>query len=230
MAYALRIPCVTAHFFPQTAENMLKLCRLAGIEARLPESATCCGLPYFEKGELKTAKSIGEYNLTVAGNDDQVCLDVKCKHTFEFHYPKIFNNTVSHNATLQMVKQIKGIDFILDKLNIDKIKNIQGNYFFIKECCQTGNGFDYIHTMTKVNWQLPFMRLTCCGAGSSMPHADKSLSDKMALALIDEFTASGASAMVFEDDICRKHVENVASSRQITIQTFHIIDIIANAL
>lgn len=230
MAYALRIPCVTVHFFPQTAENMLKLCRLSGIEVRVPDNAGCCGLPYFEKGELKIAKTIGEANLAVAGQDDQICLDIKCRHTFEFHYPKIFNNTVSHNATMQMVKQIKGLEFILDKLNLDKIKHIQGSYFFVRECCQTSQTFNSSQLLSKVNWHYPFMQFTCCGAGSSMPTSNKSLSDQMALSLIDEFTATGASAMVFEDDICRKHVENVASARQITIQTLNIIDLIANAL
>ena len=208
----------------------MKLCRLAGIEVQIPENANCCGLPYFEKGELKTAKTIGEANLAAIGGNNAVCLDAKCRHTFEFHYPKIFNNTVSHNETMQMVKQIKGIDFILERLNIDKIKSISGSYFLVRECCQTGSGFDFTKLLSKVQWQSPYLKMTCCGAGTSMPSSDKALSDKMALSLIDEYTATGAEAMIFEDDICRKHVENVASSRQITIKSLHIIDLIANAL
>lgn len=229
MSLTLHIPCITSHYFQDTAENMRKLCRLANLQIQISENSTCCGLPYFEKGELKAAKGIGEYNLGHIGGNSMICLEQKCRFTFQFHYPKIFNNTVSHNATMQMARQIKGIESLLEHLDIDRLRNTSGNYFLVRECCSNAH-FDISALMSKVNWQGSFMKQTCCGAGSSMPVGDRQTSDKMALSLIDEFTASGADAMVFEDDICRKHVENVAEACQVTIKTLNIIDVVANAL
>ena len=52
----------------------------------------------------------------------------------------------------------------------------------------------------------------------------------MAQALIDDFKASGAEAMVFEDDIGRQHLINSANTSQTSITTYHLVDIIAKAL
>jgi Fe-S oxidoreductase len=61
----LQIPCVMFHYFPDTVKNLELLCQSAGLQYSIPDNQTCCGLPYFEKGELKSAKAIAEYNLAI---------------------------------------------------------------------------------------------------------------------------------------------------------------------
>ncbi len=228
MAYALQIPCITLHYFPDTLENIKKLCSSAGYQASINENATCCGLPYFEKGELKSAKTIGEYNLKVYGSDAIISISPKCHKTFTEHYPNIFNNTVSHNDAMHLAKHIINLETIISKINTDKFKSVQGKYFYVRECCRTEALDPETIGFSNIEWMYSPLSATCCGAGTSFPVSQPELAKNMAMALIEAFKASGADAMVFEDDVCRKHVQNVIGSDNIT--TYHIIDIIAKAL
>ena len=230
MAYALQIPCVTMHFFPETLENIKKVCGAIGIDFQIHDNATCCGLPYFEKGELKTAKTIGEYNLNVYGQDRLLCISPKCQSTFEFQYPKIFNNTVSHNASMQLSRQIMGLGEILNRLTQKVPLKITGSYFIVKECCSKSQ-LDYGKMMPDgLKWMESPMSSSCCGAGTSLPAFNQHLAIQLSSNLIEAFKESEADAMVFEDDICRKQVINAAESMNYQIKTYNIIDIFAAAL
>lgn len=230
MAYALQIPCITRHYFPDTVESIKKLCQAAGFQSNVPEGATCCGLPYFEKGELLQAKSIGEYNLSVYGQNQVLSLSPKCCNTLSHHYPDIFNNTVSHNEATQLARHLISLPELLKKIAPERFKTIKAQYFFVSECCQSERLNPENIGIPGITWLYSTLHPTCCGAGTSLPVSDHHLSIKMALALLDSFKASGAEAIVFEDDICRKHVLNAAASAQIELTHFHITDIIARAL
>ncbi len=230
MAYALQTPCVTMHYFPETVESIQKLCQSAGYQVSIPESATCCGLPYFEKGELLQAKSIGEYNLSVYGQNNVISISPKCHNTLSNHYPDIFNNTVSHNDATHLARHLVSLKELLAKIPKEKLKPIKGHYFYVRECC-SADEFDLSSLgLSGLTWQYSILSPTCCGAGASLPVSNKELSIKMAQALIDDFKASGAEAMVFEDDICRQHLLNTSNASQTPITTFHLVDIIAKAL
>jgi hypothetical protein len=59
-----------------------------------------------------------------------------------------------------------------------------------------------------------------------MPAADHALAGKMSEKLIEDFISSGAEAMVFEDDICRKQVDLVAAGTGNQVKTLNIIDLL----
>jgi L-lactate dehydrogenase complex protein LldE len=230
MAYALQIPCVTKQYFPDTLENIKKLCAAASFQVTIPEDATCCGLPYFEKGELLQAKSIGEYNIKVYGQNEVISASPKCCNTLLLHYPDIFNNTVSHNDATHLAKQLCTLSDLLAKLPKERFKPIKGHYFYVRECCRADAFQLDTLELPGITWTFSPLSPTCCGAGASLPVSNHELSVKMAMALIDAFKASGAEAMVFEDDICRKHILNSAAAAQISIEHHHIIDILVSAL
>lgn len=230
MPVALQIPCNTLHFFPITAENLKKICSAAGLNFNVPDDATCCGLPLFEKGETKAAKNIGEYNLKLYGQNQIVCTSPKCKCAFETHYPKIFNNTVSHNTSMNLMRNISDLKDIVKRIDLNKLNQISGNYFKVRECGNSINLFELIPNNESLIWHQGYMNATCCGAGTSFPCTGDKTGKEMAESLINQYLDSGAQAMVFEDDICRKHVMNVAEANRTSINTFNIIDLIASVL
>jgi Fe-S oxidoreductase len=230
MPLELHIPCITSHFFPKTAENIKKLCEFAGLNFILNENATCCGMPFFEKGELKSAKLVGEYNLKTINNNALVCVSPKCHLSYSHHYPKIFNNTVSHNSAVAVSKNISGLEDVIKRLNAEQLAQMSGSYFIVQECCQTYSSMKMFPESETLKWSKPKMSVYCCGAGTSFPSTGSKISHEMALGLIHEFQESGAQAMVFEDDICRKHIHNVAEKEKISINSANIIDLIVNCL
>lgn len=230
MPLELHIPCITSHYFPKTAENLRKICNFAGLNVSINDHSTCCGMPLFEKGELKSAKMVGEYNLKTIDNKALVCTSPKCNLCYSHHYPKIFNNTVSHNSALAVSKNISGLEDIIKRLNTEQLAQMTGTYFLIQECCQSLKSLAFFPESENLKWHLPKMAVFCCGAGSSFPSTGSKIPHQMALGLINEFLESGAQAMVFEDDICRKHIHNVAEKEKISINSANIIDLIVNCL
>ncbi len=231
MSFSLQIPCVMQHFFPETMANLIKLCANAKYTVTIPENQTCCGLPYFEKGELKAAKSIGEYNLSVFGQNQLISASPKCCDTYSLKYPKIFNNTVSHNESVALSKNTIGLEVLFEKLNLDNAHSVKGSYYFIQNCQSSlPNQEAYLSKFRDCRWILPKLHSTCCGAGTCMPVTNREYASKMALNLIREAIDEQADFIVTVDDICRKHLQNVALENQLEIKTLHIIDLFALAL
>ncbi len=226
MSIALQISCITRHYYPQTLDNLKKMCSLAGINAGINEKITCCGLPYFEKGELKAAKAIGEMNLQNSGHESLICASPKCHSVYTQKYPKIFNNTVSHNTAVHLAKNSSSLSRITDNLPDQFLQSVEGNFFLLRDCCSFSDLNKTTARMTACNFILPLLGAACCGAGTSMPSSSPSIAAQMSSKLIDEFLASGAEAMVFEDDICRKQVDIVALSKSLPVKTMNIIDLI----
>lgn len=226
MPSALQISCITKHYYPETLDNFKKLCSILNIKYTETNEATCCGLPYFDRGELKAAKTIAEYNLQVFGQNDLVCNSSKCLNCYQIQYPKIFNNTVSHNNATHLAKNSSGINSLMQQISQDTLSAITGHYFLIKECCRTEWIGEFSKKMENCTWTFPNLINTCCGAGASMASENTELSRQMGKILIAEFEKSDAIAMVFEDDICRKQIDIVANASGIPVKTMNIIDLL----
>ena len=59
-----------------------------------------------------------------------------------------------------------------------------------------------------------------------MASENTELSRQLGKTLISEFEKSGAIAMVFEDDICRKQVDIAANVSGIPVKTMNLIDLL----
>ncbi|MEZ4805781.1 MAG: (Fe-S)-binding protein [Bacteroidia bacterium] len=224
MSVALQLSCITRHYYPETVENLKKLCAILSIEFQEIENATCCGLPYFEKGELKTAKTIGSMNLTLYEHKQIMSCSSKCESVFTHMYPKLFNNTVSHNQAVQLSKNTTGLSDLLDKLPSEYFESLHGNYFLVENCCSKTRLKPYTLLAKNCEWSFPLIQATCCGAGTSLPTFNQNLSTELTKQLLDDFSNSKADYIVFEDDICRKQVEIVASKQNMSIKTLNFID------
>ena len=231
MSFALQIPCIMQHFFPETMANLIKLCANAKYSVTIPENQTCCGLPYFEKGELKTAKAIGEYNLSVFGQQQMVCGSMKCCETYTVKYPRIFNNTVSHNESVTLSKNAIGLVTLFDRLTVPNMKSVNGKYFFVRNCqIQDDAPVAYLSRFSEATWILPKMHATCCGADACMPVNNRADASKMAMVLLDEAVDAKVDFLITEDDICRRHLQNIANENLVGIKILHIIDLFAMAI
>jgi Fe-S oxidoreductase len=224
MSFALQLSCVTRHYYPATVENLKKLCAILSIEYQEIEDATCCGLPYFEKGELKTAKTIGSQNLNLYENKKILSCSTKCESVLTHKYPKLFNNTVSHNQAVQLAKNTSGLSALFEKLPVEYWESIHGNYFLVENCCSNVWLKKFTSIAKNCEWSFPQIHVTCCGAGTSLPTYNQDLSANLSKILLDDFALSGADFMVFEDDICRKQVDIVAAKQNISIKTLNFID------
>lgn len=230
VSLAIQIPCITKHFYPGTVENILKICSVCGLKPEIRPESTCCGLPYFEKGELQAAKRIGQYNLKVFSGCSLQCTSPKCHGVYSRQYPKIFNNTVSHNDAMQLAKSCTGLQKMISKFPTNLLAQLSGRYFMVAECCSDAWLPGFLKQNTEAEWIFPVLKTACCGAGTSLPVHDPATASSLAMHLVDEFNQSGAVCMVFEDDICRRHVELSAQTAGQQIACRNLTDILASVL
>jgi Fe-S oxidoreductase len=228
MTKVCHIACITQHYYPDTIKHYELIMKHLGIEWQINETLTCCGLPYFEKGELSAAKTIAEQHLSNLNQVDLICHSSKCQATFSEHYHHIFNNTALHLEANAMIKRVKSIYDILPAL-LPQLKSDIAHYYWAGNCCQSSAN-QFYHQLQGIKWSEAPMGTSCCGAGTSLAAIDPLLSSDLSEQMVNDFKQSGATCMVFEDDICRKQIDAVAQSKGISIATYNLIDIIAKRI
>jgi len=230
MLFSLQIPCVMFHYFPDTLENVKKICKALNIEIKIEQNQTCCGLPYFDKGEKQAAKTIAEYNLKIFSDQNLLCVSKDCEKTYTNYYPKIFNNTVSHNECMKMAAQVKGFDFIYDKLDKFDFYTLSGKYFYLPE--NANNGEEEIIKLDKfknIEWFLPSLIPTSDGSSFSMPIFSPIESEKLALQIINEAVLNTPNIIV-NNSISRQYLNTIAAKYKLEINIIHLIDLVAIAI
>ncbi|MDI1234607.1 MAG: (Fe-S)-binding protein [bacterium] len=230
MSLVVQIPCVLFHNFPETVENLKRLCNAIQLPFSIPENQTCCGLPYFGKGEQKAAKTISEYNLTIFGNHEILSPSLKCENTYTISYPKILNNTVSHVQCMKMASATKGLDFLFSKIKLSKADFDKKHYFFIADCAD--QGFlqkEWLKPFGRAQFSFPKLENTCCGAGFCLPSLNHEEAGKMTNNLIQQAIESGADTILASNEICLQQIRNNLPN-SITLNAMHLIDLYANAL
>lgn len=230
MSLVIQIPCVMFHNFPETVENLKRLCNSIQIPYTIPTNQTCCGLPYFEKGEQKAAKAISEYNLNVFGDHPILSASLKCEKTYTTSYPKILNNTVSHIQCMKMATAAKGLDFLFSKLKLLTAANINNHFFMVVDCNEKGTiQKQWIEPFN--NAQFSFLKLenTCCGAGYCLPSLNHKEATNMSQNLIQQAIDAGADTILTTNEICLQQLQlNLVNYPQ--LKAMHLIDLYAIAL
>jgi len=230
MKVALKIPCVMQHYFSETAENFKTICQKLNIEFIIPENQTCCGLPFFEKGEMAAAKNVAEYNLKVFSEYTTLTCSNKCHKTYTNYYPKIFNNTVSHNECVKMSSNVLGLEYILDKLSSFDFSKPNGNYLYLVDSVLDSSlELNFIQKFSGVKWCFPTLEKTSAGADFSLPVLSPIEAEKLTLIVINDAIALGANTIVTFNDISLHQINIMAKKNNITINTLHLIDLITLA-
>ncbi len=231
MSLVIQIPCVMFHYFPETVENIKRLCNSIQLPFTIPENQTCCGLPYFEKGEQKTAKTIAEFNLKTFGENEILSLSLKCEDTYTVKYPKILNNTVSHIQCMKLANSAKGLNYLFDKIKLFGEANINGSYFFIPDCTiDKATQLQWLEKLPNARFHFALLENTCCGAGFCLPSFNPEEASKMTLNLIHQALSSGAETIITTNEICLKQIMHFVTQKKLPIKNMHLIDLYASAL
>ena len=121
MRVQLFIPCFIDQLYPQTAFNMVKVLEKACCEVEYNTNQTCCGQPAFNAGFLDEARAVaGKFIKDFDTVDYIVAPSASCVGFVRNYYPKLFENTSSHNKVKSLGKRVyEFTEFLTDVLKID---------------------------------------------------------------------------------------------------------------
>ncbi|HKL31019.1 MAG TPA: (Fe-S)-binding protein, partial [Tangfeifania sp.] len=121
MEAELFIPCFIDQFYPETAQNTVKVLEMAGCSVIYNPEQTCCGQPAFNNGYRKEARSVAEKFLSdFSGEKFIVSPSASCSGFVKNYYQNLFEGDLPLLERSQIISEriYELSDFLINKLQV----------------------------------------------------------------------------------------------------------------
>ena len=235
MKVEVLIPCMADQFSPQTGKSLLRVLQHLGVEAHYPPQQTCCGLPAYNAGYWKEAKTLGEKFINEFNTDKYIVMtSVSCVNMIRNKYNLFFYNTSLHLEYKKIQTRVFEIsDFLINILHLSAWKgkfkakvmlhSVEGDYNITKEATQL---LQMIQELTLVENK----DHDSCGIGTIFTTMYPQLSTNMAIDVLNKAISLNVEYIVTVDTSCQLHLEKVALKNKLPIKIISLIDLLAESL
>lgn len=237
MTVDLFIPCFVDQVYPETAMNMVKLLKRAGVDVHYNPEQTCCGQFAFNSGFWDEAKELGNKFLKDFPNDRPVVSpSASCSGFIRNYYHELFHNTGNHLEYKRLVRNTWEIsDFLVNYLRFtDFGADFSHKVTFHDSCAglrEYGLKQEARLLLSKVKGlELVEMKDThvCCGFGGTFSVKHEPISAAMAEQKVSNAIETGAEYIVSTDLSCLMHQDAYACKQKMDIKTIHLVDVLAS--
>ncbi len=237
MKVELFIPCHLDQFYPQTAMNVYKLLRKAGVDTEYNPDQTCCGRMAYNLGYVDDAIELGDKFLdAITKNDYIVVPSSSCVAYMVTKGEKLFFNTPNHHNYKEVKKNIRELsDFLVNVLHYDNFNASFPHKVTYHDCCSAkgllGISSQPRQLLSKVEGlELLEMHQSdmCCGSDHSLMLYNEPVASAMANRKIKNALNTGAEYIVSTDMTCLMHMGLYAEKQNIPMKVMHIADVLAS--
>lgn len=238
------IPCYLDRYFPDTANNMVKVLEKLGCAVNYNTEQTCCGQPAFVNGFWDECKAAGEKLIHEFQNERYiVCPSALCAGTIKTHYVSLFHNTSLHNEYKSVQKYIYEFsDFLVNVLNVTDVgASLNGRATF-HDSCKALRELSIKSQPRMLLEKVKGLQLTemhesetCCGYGTDFVGKNENLSAAIGLAKAENIKATNADFVISTDYSCLMHIDSVmkeknlsAPRHDIPVKVMHLADVLAS--
>ena len=237
MKVQLFIPCFVDQLYPQTAFNMVKVLEKATCEVVYNTNQTCCGQPAFNAGFWEESKQVcSKFMKDFDGADYIVAPSASCVGFVRNYYPKLFENSASHNQVKDLGKRIfEFSEFLFDVLKIENYGaefNAKATYH---DSCAALRECKIKEAPRKLLSHVKGLELvemndveTCCGFGGTFAVKFEAISIGMADQKVTNALATGAEYIISTDLSCLMQIDGYIKRKQLPLKTMHIADVLAS--
>ena len=231
------IPCFIDQIYPETAFNMIKILEKLNVSVHYNTEQTCCGQMAFNSGFWEEAKEIGEKFIKDFPNDRPVVgPSASCVGMVRNHYPKLFHNTVLHNESNQLIKNIyEFTDFLVNILKVEDIGASFNAVVTYHDSCAALREYGIKEEPRKLLRHVKGLELiemkdtdVCCGFGGTFSVKHEPISTAMAQQKVENALETGAEYIVSTDSSCLMHQDGYIKKHKLPIKVIHIIDVLAS--
>lgn len=237
MKVHLFIPCFVDQLYPSTAFNMVKVLEKAGCDVHYNSSQTCCGQPAFNAGFTNECKAVAEKFLKDFSDTDYIIApSASCTGFVRNYYPKIFDNTASHNIAKETGKKSYEFTEFLTKVlkieNFGAVMNAKATYHdscaALRECKIKEGPRSLLSFVKGLELVEMADNETCCGFGGTFSVKFDAISTAMADQKLKHAINTGASHIISTDLSCLMQLDGVIKNKQLPLTTMHIADVLAS--
>jgi L-lactate dehydrogenase complex protein LldE len=237
MKVQLFIPCFVDQLYPETAFNMVKVLEKACCEVSYISNQTCCGQPAFNAGYVDHARDVAaKFLKDFQAIDYVVAPSASCVGFIRNYYPKLFENSASHNEVKALGKRtFEFTEFLTSVLNITNygaVLNGKATYHdscaALRECKISEAPRSLLDNVKGLELVEMDAKETCCGFGGTFAVKFEAISVAMADQKVNHAIATGADYIISTDQSCLMHLDGYIKSKGFKIQAMHIADVLAS--
>ncbi len=231
------IPCFVDQLFPEAAFNMIKVLEKAGCTVNYNPEQTCCGQPAFNAGFWDQCKDVAEKFIADFPNERYIVTpSASCAGMVKNYYPEIFHNSVLHNKSKSIQKNIYEFsDFLVNVLNVTDIgARLNGVATYHDSCSalrEMGIKKEPRTLLSNVRG-LEIREMqdteTCCGFGGTFSVKYEAIAVGMAEQKILNAEATSADIIISTDVSCLMHLDGYMKKQNKKIKVMHIADVLAS--
>jgi L-lactate dehydrogenase complex protein LldE len=236
MKVQLFIPCFIDQLYPQTAFNMIRVLEKACCEVQYNTNQTCCGQPAFNAGFWDESRAVcSKFIKDFEGADYIVAPSASCVGFIRNYYPKLFENSSSHNAVKEMGKRsYEFTEFLTDVVKIENFGAVLNARATYHDSCAALRECKIKEGPRRLLSQVKGLELvemndveTCCGFGGTFAVKFESISLGMADQKISNALATGAEYIISTDLSCLMQLDGYIKGKAVALKTMHIADVLA---
>jgi L-lactate dehydrogenase complex protein LldE len=223
--------------YPQTAFNMVKVLKKAGVDVEYNTEQTCCGQPAFNAGFRDEARDVCTKFLNdFSGHDYVVAPSASCVGFVRNYYSTLFDNSSLHNDVKDLQKRV--VEFSSFLVNVLGIENVGASLYgkatyhdscaALRECKIREEPRKLLANVKGLELLEMADTETCCGFGGSFAVKFESISVAMADQKVNNALQTGADYIISTDLSCLMHLDGYIRYKEYPIRTMHIADVLAN--
>lgn len=231
------IPCFVDQVFPQTAFNMVKVLEKLGCEVHYNTDQTCCGQPAFNAGFRDEAKEVcTKFIKDFRGTDYIVAPSASCAGFVRNYYPTLFDNSSYHNEVKEL--QQRTFEFSEFLVKVLKVEDVGATFNAKATYHDSCAGLRECHIKTEPRLLLSHVKglelvemedvETCCGFGGTFAVKFGPISAGMGDQKATNAAKTGADCIISTDLSCLMHIDGVIRKKELSLQTFHLADVLAS--
>ncbi len=238
MTVELFVPCFIDQFYPQTAFNVVKLLKRAGIEVNYNPEQTCCGQPAYNSGywgETKTLakKFIGDFE----GTKTIVSPSASCTGFIKNYYGHLFDEQDPQFEAQNLLKArlFELTDFLVNQIDMTDFGAKFPHKVCYHDACTALREYGVKKEPRLLLSKVEGLELvemedteTCCGFGGTFSAKFHSISTAMTEQKIEKALATGAEYIISTESSCLMNLEGYIKKNNIPIKPIHIADILAS--
>ncbi len=231
------IPCFIDQIYPDTAMNMVKVLEKVGCTVNYNPDQTCCGQPAFNAGYWDQCKAVGEKFIKDFPNDRYIVSpSASCVGMVKNYYPELFHNTVLHNESKTLQKNIiEFSEFLVKVLNVTDVgAKLSGTATYHDSCSglrEVGIKAEPRILLQNVKGlELREMKETetCCGFGGTFSVKYEGIAVGMAEQKIIHAEETQAEYLISTDSSCLMHMQGYIEKSNKKLKVMHLADVLAS--
>ncbi len=238
MIVDLFVPCFIDQLYPQTAFNVIKLLKKAGVHVAYNPEQTCCGQPSYNSGYWKETKKLAKKFIEdFSGEHLIVSPSASCTGFIKNYYSDLFTKEdTEYEAHLQLKERLFELtDFLVNKINFTDFGASFPHTVCYHDACTALREYGIKKEPRLLLSKVKGLNLiemedleTCCGFGGTFSAKFHSISSAMTQQKVENALNTGAEFIISTESSCLMNIESYIKKHKLPLKPVHIADILAN--